>query len=270
MRRALASDHEAAVARRLELLSAELATVRGDPPVTRPHLRVAGCRRRDHRRRRIRRRIRPRIRPGRRPRRRPLETRRRYPGPRSRPRRARPVARSGAAAAAGAPCLAPVGVVGRAGAGAAPGSLGAGAGPGGRARGGGCPGPGAHLLVAGAQRWPRRGRPGGAAGRRLRPGHSGRGGRAVSGWLARRLDGRLGAARYGGVRGRVADRGRRDRPGASSRHRRPPFRVPRGRRPAGGRWRPAEHETGCAQPRQGADRRRADRGGRPGAGRRCR
>jgi competence protein ComEA len=40
MRRALASDHEAAVARRLELLSAELATVRGESP--RPRLRVAG------------------------------------------------------------------------------------------------------------------------------------------------------------------------------------------------------------------------------------
>src|SRR5690348_15244323 len=41
MRRALASDHQAAVARRLELLSAELATVRGDSPPT-PRLRVAG------------------------------------------------------------------------------------------------------------------------------------------------------------------------------------------------------------------------------------
>lgn len=40
MRRALASDHEAAVARRLELLSAELDTVRGEGP--RPRLRVAG------------------------------------------------------------------------------------------------------------------------------------------------------------------------------------------------------------------------------------
>jgi competence protein ComEA len=40
MRRAFAPDHEAAVARRLELLSAELDTVRGESP--RPRLRVAG------------------------------------------------------------------------------------------------------------------------------------------------------------------------------------------------------------------------------------
>jgi competence protein ComEA len=43
MRRALASDHQAAVARRLELLSAELATVRGEGPSARPQLRVAGA-----------------------------------------------------------------------------------------------------------------------------------------------------------------------------------------------------------------------------------
>ena len=43
MRRALASDHDAAVARRLELLSAELATVRGDGAVEPRRLQVVGA-----------------------------------------------------------------------------------------------------------------------------------------------------------------------------------------------------------------------------------
>src|SRR5690349_20548920 len=40
MRRASASDHQAAVARRLELLSAELATVRGEPRAPSPRARL--------------------------------------------------------------------------------------------------------------------------------------------------------------------------------------------------------------------------------------
>src|SRR4051794_39253348 len=43
MRRALASDHDAAGSRRLELLSAELATVRGDGPAEPRRLQVVGA-----------------------------------------------------------------------------------------------------------------------------------------------------------------------------------------------------------------------------------